>query len=220
MHLSRPEYWCYIAFMPAASLSASIDPGFRFVGGDPSLDLVNTVDWTRDGPVQDRLPDYPALLDWALAAGVLAPAAAGRLRRAAAARPGDARAAHAKALRVRGLLRDLLGGGPAAGTALRALNPLLGEALGRLELAPAGARRRRLRWDWRGVDTRLDAVLWPVLRSAAELLASEEADRIRTCGGVDCGWMYVDRSRNGLRRWCQMQTCGTREKTRRRRVGA
>jgi predicted RNA-binding Zn ribbon-like protein len=28
--------------------------------------------------------------------------------------------------------------------------------------------------------------------------------------------MYVDRSRNGLRRWCQMETCGTREKSRRR----
>jgi predicted RNA-binding Zn ribbon-like protein len=27
----------------------------------------------------------------------------------------------------------------------------------------------------------------------------------------------VDRSRNGFRRWCQMRTCGTREKTRRRR---
>jgi predicted RNA-binding Zn ribbon-like protein len=41
---------------------------------------------------------------------------------------------------------------------------------------------------------------------------------VRVCDGDDCGWMYVDRSRNGFRRWCQMRTCGTREKTRRRRV--
>ena len=34
--------------------------------------------------------------------------------------------------------------------------------------------------------------------------------------GADCGWMFVDRSRNRLRRWCQMETCGTMEKTRRR----
>ncbi|HEV2853834.1 MAG TPA: CGNR zinc finger domain-containing protein [Thermoanaerobaculia bacterium] len=33
----------------------------------------------------------------------------------------------------------------------------------------------------------------------------------------DCGWMYVDCSRNGLRRWCEMETCGTLEKSRRRR---
>jgi predicted RNA-binding Zn ribbon-like protein len=28
--------------------------------------------------------------------------------------------------------------------------------------------------------------------------------------------MYVDRSRNGLRRWCQMEVCGTKEKSRQR----
>jgi predicted RNA-binding Zn ribbon-like protein len=55
-----------------------------------------------------------------------------------------------------------------------------------------------------------------VLRAAGDLLASDEAARIRECGGEDCGWMYVDRSRNGLRRWCQMEVCGTKEKSRQR----
>jgi predicted RNA-binding Zn ribbon-like protein len=32
--------------------------------------------------------------------------------------------------------------------------------------------------------------------------------------------MFVDRSRNGFRRWCQMATCGTEEKTRRRAARA
>jgi predicted RNA-binding Zn ribbon-like protein len=36
------------------------------------------------------------------------------------------------------------------------------------------------------------------------------------CAAPDCGWVYVDRSRNGFRRWCQMETCGTEEKSRRR----
>jgi predicted RNA-binding Zn ribbon-like protein len=206
--------------MSATALLAP-EPPFAFVGGDPALDLVNTVDWTDRGPVHERIPDYPALLAWAVAVGVVPAQTAERLRHAAAAGPGEAHLAHAKALRVRGLLRDVLSPDRTRqATALRALNPLLGDALGRLELVTKGARTRRLRWEWRGMDTRLDAVLWPVLRSAAELLASDEADRIRTCGGPDCGWMYVDRSRNGLRRWCQMRTCGTREKSRRRRVGA
>jgi predicted RNA-binding Zn ribbon-like protein len=59
-------------------------------------------------------------------------------------------------------------------------------------------------------------VLWPVAWTAAALLTSDEAGKIRVCGGVDGGWMYVDRSRNGLRRWCRMETCGTCEKSRRR----
>jgi predicted RNA-binding Zn ribbon-like protein len=74
-----------------------------------------------------------------------------------------------------------------------------------------------MRWSWRESGDSLDSPLWPVVWSAAMLLVSEEVGRIRICGGQDCGWVYVDRSRNGLRRWCCMQTCGTQAKSRRRR---
>ena len=74
-----------------------------------------------------------------------------------------------------------------------------------------------MQWSWREIGDSLDSPLWPVVWSAAVLLVSEEAGRIRMCGGQDCGWMYVDRSRNGLRRWCRMETCGTQAKSRRRR---
>jgi predicted RNA-binding Zn ribbon-like protein len=194
-------------------------PLFAFIGGDRALDLVNTVDWTERGFVAERLPDYSAVVSWAVAAGVLPPALGERLRRRAAARPREAHAAHDRMRHVRGLLRAVFRGGADAPAALRELNPLIGDALGRLRLAPAGRSTPRLRWEWGDVDRRLDAPLWPVLRAAAELLVSDEAERIRTCDGADCGWMYVDRSRNGLRRWCQMRTCGTVEKTRRRRQG-
>lgn len=83
-----------------------------------------------------------------------------------------------------------------------------------------GTRRRGTPaavWDWHGADERLDSLLWPVVRAAAELLASDEAGKLKVCGGPDCGWLYVDRSRNRLRRWCEMETCGTAAKTRRRR---
>ena len=52
--------------------------------------------------------------------------------------------------------------------------------------------------------------------SAAALLTGPEVESIRVCAGPDCGWVYVDRSRNHLRRWCEMETCGTSEKNRRR----
>lgn len=213
--------------MPGTSAAAAPrvppSPAFEYVGGDPALDLVNTVDWTSVGRTNERLTDYPALLAWAVGAGVVSPAHAERLRRAAAGRPREAQTAHQLALRVRGLLHAIFGtledGGPPP-AALRELNLLLAEALGRLALRrDERDTTRRLRWDWTDKERRLDSVLWPVLRGAAELLTSEEADRIRICAGPDCGWMYVDRSRNGFRRWCQMRTCGTREKSRRRREG-
>ena len=100
--------------------------------------------------------------------------------------------------------------GEPPGPVLDDFNELLSEALRHLQVASTGG------WDWRGRGEDLESVLWPVVWSAAALLTSAEAERLRVCGGPDCGWMYVDRSRNGLRRWCQMETCGTREKSRRR----
>ncbi|MGH3400264.1 MAG: CGNR zinc finger domain-containing protein [Streptosporangiaceae bacterium] len=30
-----------------------------------------------------------------------------------------------------------------------------------------------------------------------------------------CGWLFLDRSRNGSRRWCTMEFCGAQAKARR-----
>ncbi len=59
-----------------------------------------------------------------------------------------------------------------------------------------------------------------IRRSRPAASSTSQSGMAVMSGGDDCGWMYVDRSRNGLRRWCQMRTCGTREKSRRRRVGS
>lgn len=49
--------------------------------------------------------------------------------------------------------------------------------------------------------------------SAAALLADpREMARLKTCPGADCGWMFIDETKNGRRRWCTMETCGNRVK--------
>ena len=63
----------------------------------------------------------------------------------------------------------------------------------------------------------LDRVLWPVVRSAAELMASPALSRVRECQGRDCGWLFLDTSKAGRRRWCSMAVCGSRAKYERHR---
>jgi predicted RNA-binding Zn ribbon-like protein len=194
---------------------------FKYVGGDPAIDLVNTVDWTRYGLKDERLGDYQRLTRWAEGSGVVSPQLAARLRRKAAGHPQEAGTVHRAALRAREILRRLLAElaeGSASEGAVADFNRILAPVLQHLRVRPLGnAHHLQLGWD--DEENRLESVLWPVLWSAASLISSPEASRIRVCGGEDCGWMYVDRSRNGLRRWCQMESCGTREKTRRRRRG-
>jgi predicted RNA-binding Zn ribbon-like protein len=69
-------------------------------------------------------------------------------------------------------------------------------------------------WTWDDPNA-LDRVLWEVSRSAAELLTSDELSKLRLCGGDDCGWMFLDTSRNRSRQWCDMRDCGNRAKVRR-----
>jgi predicted RNA-binding Zn ribbon-like protein len=196
---------------------------FEYLGGDPALDLVNTVDWTARGPEQERLVEPGDLVRWAVGAGLLEQGQADRLARALARHPRDAQRALEQARLTRLVLHDLFGAlasGRPTDAALARFNRLLSGALARTVVVRTGPRGRpAFAWDWMELAERPDAVLAPVLWSAAQLLTSTDVDRLRICGGPDCGWMYVDRSRNGFRRWCQMRTCGTREKSRRRREG-
>jgi predicted RNA-binding Zn ribbon-like protein len=73
----------------------------------------------------------------------------------------------------------------------------------------------RFSWSWHEPQPRFDSLLWPVVRSAAELLTSPEAAHVRECASDRCSWLFVDRSRTKCRRWCDMKVCGNRAKARR-----
>jgi predicted RNA-binding Zn ribbon-like protein len=76
-------------------------------------------------------------------------------------------------------------------------------------------------WGWsRDARLQLDFIAWRVARSTADLLTGESAKRIRVCSSHDCGWLFLDESRNQTRRWCSMKGCGNVEKARRFRVRA
>jgi predicted RNA-binding Zn ribbon-like protein len=213
---------------PPSPLSVDDTLPFRYVAGSSSLDLVNTVDWTSRGPARDRIGSYGRLLEWALGASIIDEAAASRLERQAFIRQRDAALALDRARALRWTLRRLtsaMAGDDRAGTSVRLpleeLNEFIADVYGHARLVTTAPSRRdrppALSWAWERDSDRLDRILWPVVRGAAELLGSADAARLRVCAGDDCGWIYVDRSRNGLRRWCEMATCGTVEKSRRRR---
>lgn len=52
-----------------------------------------------------------------------------------------------------------------------------------------------------------------IAESAFVLLTRGPLDRLGAC--PSCGWLFVDTSKNGRRRWCSMATCGARDKSRR-----
>jgi predicted RNA-binding Zn ribbon-like protein len=59
-----------------------------------------------------------------------------------------------------------------------------------------------------------------IARDAVRLFGPEAGGRIRECSADDCGYIYLDTSRSGNRRWCSMQRCGNRAKVRAHRARA
>lgn len=189
---------------------------FELSGGRLCLDFANTVDdRPRDRP-SDHLGAYRDLVAWARQAGIVDGDGAGRLLDLADRRPSAATDTLRRAVALRENLYRIFsavaaGGSPSAGD-LATLNRALAEALGRARLVPADTG---FRWGWEGGPEALGGVLWPVARSAAELLTSDDLFRVRECAADDCGWLFLDASKNRSRRWCDMSVCGNRAKARR-----
>jgi predicted RNA-binding Zn ribbon-like protein len=184
------------------------------IGGVVCLDFVNTVD-PRYGPARvEYLPDYQALVDWSVGAGLLDAEAAAHLGSIATRRPNEARAIHRRAIDLREAVVTLLrgvGGEPTG--ALATLNGELAKAR-RREILHSGTTFKA-KWP---DSSSLDRVLWPIAESTAELLTSDQLGRVRECEGERCGWVFLDTSKAGRRRWCSMADCGNRAKAKRRRA--
>lgn len=193
-------------------------PTFELSGGAPCLDFANT--WgDRERQETDKLGAYSDLLAFAAQAELLAPGDAAGLAARAEAEPWLAAAALGRARDLREVLYRLFSAVAArrdpAAADLERFNAALPEALSHLRLDRRGADYA---WTWVPVESppaALAVPLWPILRSAADLLTSAERQHIRECGGSSCTWLFLDRSRNRSRRWCSMESCGNRAKAQR-----
>ncbi len=190
----------------------------KTVGGPVCLDFTNTVSRRDTDTPNERLFSYAHLVEWAEHVALIAGEEGARLRAAGDAQPAEAEAVFARAMALREALfrifaRNADGGSPDAAD-LALLNREIASCYPFLHIAAAATG---FEWRWTYEPARLDRILWPVVDSAAELLATGELDRVRVCAGEHCNWLFIDRSKNRSRRWCDMQECGNVAKVRRYR---
>jgi predicted RNA-binding Zn ribbon-like protein len=70
---------------------------------------------------------------------------------------------------------------------------------------------------WRWSRSNLATIRHVVVTSAIELLQTPPSPRLKQCPGDQCGWFFLDTTKRGNRRWCQMSECGQDAKDERRR---
>ena len=206
----------------ARRLSELSERQFDLSGGALCLDFANTLD-DRPNPRPDEyLESYADLLAFTRQAGSLPEAQLARLLAESARRPAEASAALARALELREVIYRLFlalaDDDPIPSADLEALNRALADALTHARVAQLQEKvgsPGRFAWAWADEPLDLEMPLWPVARSAADLLTSSALAALRLCASDTCAWLFLDTSRNGTRRWCSMRTCGNRAKARR-----
>ena len=197
--------------------SARFANGLKLVAGELCLDFANTVDWHASNSPQEQLKDYSSLVSWSREVGVLDNSGERRLRREAEENPVAARKALKRAITLREALYrtfvSLVHGQPIDASDLELLNNAVAKAHHHLRLVSA---RNDFDWEWAGKPQDLQQMLWPIVRSAADLLTSDRRSRLGQCADDrGCGWLFLDASKNRSRRWCDMGDCGNRAKARR-----
>ncbi len=185
------------------------------VGGNLALDLINTVT-ARDSEPRDWLPDYAALLRWARQSGAFTARDLMALDRLALAEPRKAQSALGRAKTLREALcaitYALLRGRMPAAADLAQLDAAQTAASAAAQLVRRDGRLRRC---WNVQRSQLDFITHVVAMRAIALLEEAELQRLRVCDGHDCGWVFLDTSKSGRRRWCDMATCGNTAKSQR-----
>lgn len=67
---------------------------------------------------------------------------------------------------------------------------------------------------FRAAGEGIESVLAEIVVKVAEASAGDGWRRLKLCAADDCFTAYFDSSKNCSRRWCSMQVCGNRYKTR------
>jgi predicted RNA-binding Zn ribbon-like protein len=184
----------------------------------PCLNFVNTIDWRLDSNRRrDTLNCYSDLLAFTLRLNLLSVESYTGLSEQAQTTVAE------RALRDARTFRDALASiiddinNPQEESRYKTIHP---EALSIFDAARRKAHESEsLNWaedrltvqpspEEEGLD-----LPWLILvRDAEKLLYSSEAARIHICAAMGCGWVFLDLSKNGTRRWCSMELCGNREK--------
>lgn len=191
---------------------------YAFLGERLCLDYANTVDWHASDHGEERLQTPADLLKWGQDSGTLNVQEFQHLFEQASAHPKLAQEALDRARALRETVYRIF----SAISHQQSPEPIDLEALSAARLEAVAQQQLQTedntyRWDWLPTDD-LNRVWWPVALDAAELLTSDLLPRVGECpDDRGCGWLFLDTSKAGRRRWCSMKDCGNRAKAQRHR---
>lgn len=183
----------------------------RLDGGMLGFDFVNTVPDRVDGTNRDHLQTFNDLIYWAKKTKILDGASFAVLEKAGLANERKAKEFLSEAKELRDLIyamfQPLSQHQKIKPADLAAFNKLVLRYFPFLEI---GLQKDGFVEQWNFGTHIFYAITAPILKSAYDLLLSDKLHRVKQC--PNCGWLFLDATKNGKRKWCSMQDCGSNVK--------
>ena len=181
-----------------------------------SLDFSNTVDWRNGEKKDDTLTSFDFLVSWSVKKGIIPRGEAPGLLRTAKDRHLED-GAFKKAVELRETIYRIFSAVAhdehPDESDVRELNRFLSA-----HSTVSGVVRNgeEYGWSWTTDEGPEGRILWPIAKSAADLLTSDQLGRVTECANEEegCGWVFLDKTRSKTRRWCSSTGCGNRAKVR------
>lgn len=174
--------------------------------------FVNTVSAWRGINLNEYFKNYGDVIAWCRKLGVYDGPYIDLLQEEAVLYPVKAEKALSKIKEIRQLLYDLISAIAAADKdrykiLLDKVSPLTSDALAHTYIT---YQDDIFKTGFRKSPADLESPVWPVLKSLHDLLIQSDQHRIKEC--PKCGWVFLDETKNGRRRWCNPIGCGTQDK--------
>lgn len=186
------------------------------VRDDLCLDYANTLSWRGNAAPTERLRGITDLLGWIEGTAGVPPRALHQIKTWAREHPAKAVTLFNGAIETRETIYSVFST-LADGVAVRdqdftALRRAIADAPARQALVRSEGQYG---WCIDDLGPSVTHVLAPVLWSAGDVMLNLARRRVRRCANEKCLWLFLDESKSGTRRWCDMASCGNRAKAHR-----
>jgi predicted RNA-binding Zn ribbon-like protein len=180
-------------------------------GGCVVFDFTNTIGSRKEERIRDYMKSYTDFLEWLKRQEIVPQKKLKELSVLALKEPAKCNHALKKILETREVLYALFSflsqGQKPEKEILEKFNKMLRESFSHIRLE-IGTSKNEINFS--DADLSYLEPLHLILKSAFDILTQEDMSRVKEC--PSCGWLFLDKTKNKKRRWCNMLDCGSKDK--------
>ncbi len=177
-------------------------------GGCPCFNFTNTIHSRKDEVTYDYLNSYNDVIGFAERVKLISHERLKKLRKIADENEEKAKQKLNEIKNKRELLYKIfsaiINNKTVDEQASEDFNKVLGNSLSNLRFR---FNKGKVTLSWKENEVDLMEPLWIIFKDAFDILTLKPLERVKECKA--CGWLFLDKSKNNSRTWCNMQSCGS-----------